>query len=150
MATTPHMSLWVIPGVSLCNSQLALKVFFFFLLGEFDNQVWEWFNSPLTLANLQANSCRKQTNKQAHNSMQHQSETPNKAIRSSTFGFGLANTGDWGEGAVKQTPELCHSLGKVHDSLQLLIFLWGSETCGKTHTQRQISSSCLRILMCSK
>lgn len=117
MATTPHMSLWVIPGVSLCNSQLALKVFFFFLLGEFDNQVWEWFNSPLTLANLQGNSCRKQTNKQAHNSMQHQSGTPNKAIRSSTFGFGLANTGDWGEGAVKQTPELCHSLGKVHDSL---------------------------------
>lgn len=108
MATTPHVSLWVIPGVHLRNSQLAL---FFSLLGEFDSQVWEWFNSPLTVANLQENSCRKQTNKLiiwCSISLEHQTKPLGTAQL-----LGLANTGDWGEGAVKQTPELCHSLGEL-------------------------------------
>ena len=74
-------SQWSLVHISV--SQFSLKVIFFFLLNEFGSQFWEQFNSPLTVANLQENSCGKQTNKQAHNLMQHQFGTPNKAIRHS-------------------------------------------------------------------
>lgn len=70
-------------GIFLQQSTLP-KGYFFSLLIESDSQFWEQFNSPLTVVNLQENSCGKQTNKQAHNLMQHQFGIPNKVIKNST------------------------------------------------------------------
>lgn len=137
MATTPHVSLWVIPGVCLCNSQLALKVFFFFfLLGEFDSQVWEWFNFPLTAANLQENSCRKQTNKLiiwCNIGLEHQTKPLGTAQL-----LGLANTGDWEKGQPSKHQSYVILWESSHDSLQLLIYLGGSETWKNSHTKADL------------